>query len=77
MRIFPENLASFEHFFTVKKNLEDIFVNLIQTLTSEARILNPKLKHARFRGATPVGGQALHQFFLDEWIKCFNFFFQK
>ena len=24
------------------KNLEDIFANLIQTLTSEARVLNPK-----------------------------------
>ena len=37
MRIFPENLATFEK-KVVKKNGEEIFANLIQTLTSEAGI---------------------------------------
>ena len=40
MRIFPENLAPFEqtfYFFQQKSLLEDIFANLIEPLTSEAR----------------------------------------
>ena len=46
----------------------EIFSNLIQTLISEARVLNPKacgVHGAGFTGAAPVGigGQALHQFF--------------
>ena len=35
MRIFPETLATFEqNYFFVQENLEEIFGNLIQTLTS-------------------------------------------
>ena len=45
MRIFPENLDNFEQknniFFLLKK-IGEIFANLIQTLTSEAKVLNPK-----------------------------------
>ena len=43
MHIFPENLTTFE------QNLEVVFANLIQMLTSEARFLN--LKTVRSRGA--------------------------
>ena len=41
-------------------------MNLIQTLTSEARVLNPV--HVGSRGKTTVevvGGEALHNFFLS------------
>ena len=43
MWIFPENLATFKQIKkVVKKNLEEIFANRIQTLSSENMILNPK-----------------------------------
>ena len=58
MLIFPENLVTFQQYllFFVRKM---IFANLIQTLTSEARVLNQK--HAGTRGAVSledVGGEA-------------------
>ena len=41
MRLLPENLATFEQKNNVvKKNLYEIFVHLIQTLTSDVRVLN-------------------------------------
>ena len=42
MRILPENLATFEQKKSLLKNLEEIFANLIQTTTSEARALDRK-----------------------------------
>ena len=36
------------------KNLEEIFENLIQTLTNKARVLNPKTRG--FHGRSPDGG---------------------
>ena len=62
----------------VCKRLNDIFANLIQMLTSEARVLNPKA--CGVQGRSPVegvGGEAPHQFFLAEWIKCLHFFFSE
>ena len=49
MRIFPENLATFEHkkIIFVKKNQEEIFANLIQTLTCEASVSIQKHEGSR------------------------------
>ena len=52
MRIFPENLATFEQKKIVQKYGKD-FVNLIETLISEASVSIQK--HAGFRGEDPVG----------------------
>ena len=54
MPIFPENLATFEQKKNLLKNLEDIFTKLIQTLTSEVRVLNPKA--CGVQGHIPSGG---------------------
>ena len=46
----------------------EIFANLIQTLSSEAKVLNPK--HAVSRGVAPVrgvGGAILNQFYFSQW----------
>ena len=40
--------------WVLAKNLEEIFSNLIQTLTSEARVLNPKA--CGVQGRSPGGG---------------------
>ena len=51
MRTFPGNLATFEQ-KKLFKNLDEIFANLIQTLTSEARGFNPKACGG-FKGTEP------------------------
>ena len=63
MRIYPENLATFEKKSFLKKNREEIFANLIQTLTSEARVLN--LKACGAQGRSPGGGQAFPPIFFN------------
>ena len=69
MRIFPENLATFEQFFS-------LFANLIQTLTSEVRVLNHKACGVQV--LSPGGGQspAPNFFFFTRMDNCFNFFFK-
>ena len=47
MRVFPENLATLEHFFL---NLEEIFANMPLTLGLGFSIIY----HAGSRGASPV-----------------------
>ena len=54
MRIFLENLVTFEQFFFLSR--EEIFANLIQTITSEARVLNPK--SCGVQGCRIGGGQS-------------------
>ena len=73
MRIFPENLATFVQKKIVKKSREEIFANLIQTMTSEAGVLNPKA----LGGVACVGCEAPTQniYFLAEWIKYLTFYF--
>ena len=51
MRILPESLTTFEQKKIVQKNLEEVFVNLIQMLTSEARVQN--LKTCENQGRSP------------------------
>ena len=52
-RIFTEKLDTFaQNFFLT--NLEEIFANLIQTLTSEDRVLKPKADG--FQGRSPCWG---------------------
>ena len=62
MHIFPENLATLqEKKIVVKNNLEEIFANLIQTLTSE--LGSSIQKHAGSSGAASVEGEAKKKFF--------------
>ena len=56
---------------------EEIFAKLIHTLTSEARVLDPKT--CGVQGAAPVGsmgGKASHQIFFSKWINSWTTFFQ-
>ena len=53
MCIFPENLATFEQKKLMLKNVEEIFVNWIQTLTSEAKVFNQKV--CGIQGRRPGG----------------------
>ena len=54
MRIFPDNLTTFKNISLVKKNRWDIFANLIQTLTSKARVLNPKSTEVQGRSTRKI-----------------------
>ena len=61
MSIFHENLATFEQ-KKMFKNREYIVLNLIKTVTSEAKVLIPKVWSVQ--GHSPGGGcGAPHQFF--------------
>ena len=68
MRIFPENLTIFEQ----KNNC--FIANLIQTLTTEARVLNPKA--CGVQSCSPDGEsegwspspKKMNTFFLADWI---------
>ena len=79
MRIFPKKVSTFETKKKfVQKNLEEIFMNLMQTLTNEGRVLNPKA--CGVQGCSPgrCGGKGLHRKKnIAKWINSWKFFFFK
>ena len=59
------------------KDLRD-FANLIQTLTSEAKVLNPDAYAVQGRSLdVACGGRSPPSFFLAKWINSFTEFFSK